>query len=150
MLAWLATQIVLVHLSKMKMLEGYLARGLKMRDRCRAFQPSVHSFKTDITISAEATTNARNLDDEELDSGDDEDRRDRHEDGVDGDANVEGLYERRENILKASIGRNAGPRSSDGEVRMARDHVGTITETCHSYTSFSFLIPLVSTPKPSH
>ena len=150
MLAWLVTQIVLVDLSKMKMLEVYLARGLKMRDRCMVSQLSVHSFKTDITISAEAATNTRNLDDEDLDSGDDESRRDRLEDGVDGDANGEGLYERRENILKASIGRNAGPRSSDGEVRVARDHVGTITKICDSYTSFSFLTPLVSTPKPSH
>ena len=113
------------------------------------FQLNVYSFKTDITISAEAAVKTRDLDDEEIDSGDDEERRDRLEDG-DGDANGEGVYERRENILKASIGRNAGPRPSDGEVRVARDHIGTITKTRDSYTSFSFLIPLVSTPKPSH
>ncbi len=150
MLAWLAIQIVLMGLSKIKMLEVYLARGLKMRDRCMVFRLSVHSFKTDITISAEAATNSRNLDDEELDSGDDEGRRDRVEDGVDGDANGEGVYERRENILNASIGRNAGPRPSDGEVRVAKDLVNTNTKICDSYTSFSFQIPLVSTPKPSH
>ena len=114
------------------------------------FQLSVHLFKTDITVSAEAAPKPRDLDDEELDSGDDEGRRDRFEDGVDRDANGEGLYERRENILKASIGRNAGPRPSDGEVRVARDDFGTITKNCDSYTSFSFLIQLVSTPKPSH
>ena len=114
------------------------------------FRLSVHSSKTDITISAEAATNARNLDDEELDSGDDEGRRDRVEDGIDRDANGEGLYERRENILNASIGRNAGPRPSDGEVCVARDLLDTTTKTCDSYTSFSFPIPLVSTPKPSH
>ena len=119
MLAWPATRIVLVDLSKMKMLEVYLARGLKMRDRCMVSQLNVHSCKTDISISAEAAAKTRDLDDEELDSGDDEERRDRLEDG-DGDANGEGLYERRENILKASIGRNAGPRSSDGEVRVTR------------------------------
>ena len=150
MLAWLATQRVLGDLSKMKTPEAYLARGLKTRDRCMVFQLNVYSFKTDITISAEAAAKTRDLDDEELDSGDDEGRRDRLEDGVDGDANGEGLYERRENILKASIGRNAGPRPSDGEVRLVRDYVGTITKTCDSYTSFSFPIPLVSIPKPLH
>ena len=119
MLAWPATRIVLVDLSKMKMLEVYSARGLKMRDRCMLSQLNVRSFKTDIGISTEAAAKTRDLDDEELDSGDDEERRDRLEDG-DRDANGEGLYERRENILKASIGRNAGPRPSDGEVRVTR------------------------------
>ena len=119
MLAWLATRIVLVDLSKMKMLEVYLARGLKMRDRCMVSQLNILPFKTDISISAEAAAKTRDLDDEELDSGDDEERRDRLEDG-DRDANGEGLYERRENILKASIGRNAGPRPSDGEVCVTR------------------------------
>ena len=150
MRAWLANQIVLMYLSKMKMLEVYLARDLKMRDQCIVFRPSTHSFKTDITIRAKAATHTRNLDDDELDSGDDEGRRDRVEDGADGDASGDGLYERRENILKASIGRNAGPRPSDGEVRVARDYVGTITKNCDSYTFFSFPTPLVSTPKPSH
>ena len=134
----------------MKMLEVYSARDLKTRDQCIVIQLSIHSFKTDITIRAKAATNTRNLDDEELDSGDDEGRRDRVDDGADGDASGDGLYERRENILKASIGRNAGPRPSDGEVCVARDHVGAITKTCDSYTFFSFPTPLASTPKPSH
>ena len=150
MRAWLANQIVLMYLFKTKMLEVYLARDLKMRDQCIVFQLSIHPFKTDITIRAKATTNTRNLDDEDLDSGDDEGRRDRIEDDADGDASGDGLYERRENILKASIGRNAGPRPSDGEVCVARDHVGAITKICDSYISFNFPTPLVSTLKPSH
>ena len=121
-----------------------------MRDQCIVCQLSIHWFKTDITIRAKAEADTRNLDDEELDSGDDEGRRDRAEDGADGNASGDGLYERRENILKASIGRNAGPRPSDGEVRVARDHVGTITKICDSYIFFSSRTPLVSTPKPSH
>lgn len=127
-----------------------MARDLKMRDQCIVFHRSTHVFKSDITIRAKAATNTRNLNDEELDSGDDEGRRDRLEDGADGDASGDGLYERRENILKASIGRNAGPRPSDGEVCVARDYVGAITKTCDSYTFFSFPTPLVSTPRPLH
>ena len=137
-------------LFKMKMPEAYLARGLRMRDQCTVFQLITYLFKTDITIRAKAAANTKNLDDEELDSGDDEGRRDRVEDGADGDASGDELYERRENILKASIGRNAGPRPSDGEVCVTSDHVGAITKRCDSYTYFNFPTPLVLTPKPSH
>ena len=139
-----------MYLSKMKTPEVYLVRDLRMRDQCIVFQLITYSFKTDITIRAKAAANPRNLDDEELDSGDDEYRRDRVEDGADGDASGDELYERRENILKASIGRNAGPRPSDGEVCGTSDHVGAITKLCDSYTYFNFPTPLVSTPEPSH
>ena len=99
---------------------GLFGSGSEDEGSMFVFQLSTHLFKTDITIRAKAAANTRNLDDEELDSGDDEGRRDRVEDGADGDASGDGLYERRENILKASIGRNTGPRPSDGEVCVAR------------------------------
>ncbi|KAK3176459.1 hypothetical protein OEA41_007782 [Lepraria neglecta] len=58
----------------------------------------------------------RKLDDEDLDSGDDGGRRDRLEDGAEGDGKGDELYEHRANILATSIGRHPGPRPSDGEL----------------------------------
>ncbi|KAL2059635.1 hypothetical protein ABVK25_000928 [Lepraria finkii] len=58
----------------------------------------------------------RKLDDEDLDSGDYEGRRDRLEDGAEGDGKGDELYEHRANILATSIGRHPGPRPSDGEL----------------------------------
>ena len=59
----------------------------------------------------------RKLDDEELDSGDDEDRYDRTRDGVDG--NDEGaLQDNNANVMVSNIGRHPDPRPSDGEVRI--------------------------------
>lgn len=61
-------------------------------------------------------SNGRKLDDEELDSGDDEDRNDRMEDG-DGDGDEAAApVPRNVNILTAGLGRHAGPRPTDGEV----------------------------------
>ena len=56
----------------------------------------------------------RKLDDEELDSGDDEGRYDR-ERVFDGDGQEE-LHENNANVMDSSIGRHPDPNPSDGEV----------------------------------
>ena len=60
----------------------------------------------------------RKLDDEELDSGDDEDRHDRvEEDGADGYEDQERtMVESQTNVLDLSLGRHGIPKGSDGEV----------------------------------
>ena len=60
----------------------------------------------------------RKLDDEELDSGDDEDRNDRvEEDGIDGYEDQERtMVESQTNVLDLSLGRHGIPQGSDGEV----------------------------------
>ena len=58
----------------------------------------------------------RKLDDEELDSGDDEGRLDR-EKGLDGNEPEE-LHENNANVMDSSIGRHPNPDPSDGEVRL--------------------------------
>lgn len=57
----------------------------------------------------------RKLDDEELDSGDDEDRNDRLVDDADGDIDM-GLEGHSANIMDVKLGRHAVPDPSDGEV----------------------------------
>lgn len=57
----------------------------------------------------------RKLDDEELDSGDDEDRNDRIEDDADGDMDM-GIEGHSANIMDVKLGRHAVPDPSDGEV----------------------------------
>ena len=56
----------------------------------------------------------RELDDEELDSGDDEGRMDRV--GIDEDADLEGRPEDEVRLMDAALGRHAIPNGSDGEV----------------------------------
>lgn len=66
-----------------------------------------------INPSVESTSSKhRKLSDEELDTGDDEDRIDRVETTVEKAAKEPELA----NILAASIGRHAGPQPSDNEV----------------------------------
>jgi RNA polymerase-associated protein LEO1 len=57
----------------------------------------------------------RKLNDEELDSGDDEDRNDRLMDDADGDVDME-LEGQSANIMDIKLGRHAVPDPSDGEV----------------------------------
>lgn len=57
----------------------------------------------------------RKLDDEELDSGDDEDRNDRIIDDADGDIDM-GTEGHSANIMDVKLGRHAVPDPSDGEV----------------------------------
>ena len=57
----------------------------------------------------------RKLDDEELDSGDDEDRNDRLMDDADGDIDM-GIEGHSANIMDVKLGRHAVPDPSDGEV----------------------------------
>lgn len=57
----------------------------------------------------------RKLDDEELDSGDDEERNDRLMDDADGDVDM-GLEGQSANIMDVKLGRHAVPDPSDGEV----------------------------------
>ncbi|MCJ1300842.1 hypothetical protein MMC08_003641 [Hypocenomyce scalaris] len=65
--------------------------------------------------------NGRKLDDEELDSGDDEGRKDRMEDDMDGyGEEAAGSVPRGVNILTADLGRHAGPRPSDGELYLLK------------------------------
>ena len=59
----------------------------------------------------------RKLDDEDLDSADDEDRLERVDDDVDDYGKEEETQARPETILDVDIGRHAIPRPSDGEVR---------------------------------
>ena len=56
----------------------------------------------------------RRLEDEDLDSGDDEGRHDRAEDDL--SETREAVHTREENVLDISIGRHAIPQPSDGEV----------------------------------
>ena len=58
----------------------------------------------------------RKLDDEELDSGDDEGRRDREEIGAVEDNEEGQLQETNKNVLGTNIGRHPDPNPSDGEV----------------------------------
>jgi RNA polymerase-associated protein LEO1 len=60
----------------------------------------------------------RKLDDAELDSGDDEGRRDRLADTIedDGDDNGEALQEKEVKIYPSDIGRMPEPEPGDGEV----------------------------------
>ena len=60
----------------------------------------------------------RKLDDEELDSGDDEDRNDRmEEDGMDShDDQDKTMIESQTNVLDLSLGRHGIPQGDDGEV----------------------------------
>lgn len=62
----------------------------------------------------DAGDKSRKLEDEELDSGDDEGRHDRAEDGQ--SEPREPVHTREENVLDLSIGRHAIPQPSDGEV----------------------------------
>ena len=57
----------------------------------------------------------RKLDEEDLDSGDDEGRDERVENEMDGYDEEQAEFE--EQILDVEIGRHAAPRPSDGEVR---------------------------------
>ena len=61
----------------------------------------------------------RKLNDEGLDSGDDQDRFDR----VDGDDGDVGMEERAETVLDVKLGRHAVPRPSDGQVSMVMRQV---------------------------
>lgn len=59
----------------------------------------------------------RKLDDEELDSGDDENRNDRMEDGMEGyDDDGYGQEQKTQTVLALKLGRHKIPRGSDGEV----------------------------------
>lgn len=71
-------------------------------------------------LTVRASSNGRKLDDEELDSGDDEDRNDRMEDGYGDEAAAP--VPRNVNVLTADLGRHAGPRPSDGEVDLHLRH----------------------------
>lgn len=77
-------------------------------------------------LIVQTLSNGRKLDDEELDSGDDEDRNDRMEDG-DGDE-AAAPVPRNVNVLTAGLGRHACPRPSDGEVYTYT--LGILSEKC--------------------
>ena len=74
-------------------------------------------YSADVHSTGSVNNKRRKLDDEELDSGDDEDRHDREGDGADGD-NQEELQDSNANVMDANIGRHPDPRPSDGEVRI--------------------------------
>jgi len=63
----------------------------------------------------------RKLDDQELDSDDDEGRDDRLENGVDGHGQEEEFQDASTNVLSSSIGRQPDPQPSDGEVNFRRE-----------------------------
>ena len=67
---------------------------------------------TEFYSSENGSNKRRKLDDEELDSEDDEDRFD-HAVGDNGDV---GMEERAETVLDVKLGRHAVPRPSDGQV----------------------------------
>lgn len=74
-------------------------------------------FEADIFASAGSIPNKRRkLGDEELDSGDDESRNDRLDDGVDEQDGEEELQDARTHVLSSSLGRHPDPKPSDGEV----------------------------------
>ena len=74
-------------------------------------QDNLHGI--DISFSSETgDQKRRKLDDEDLDSGDDQERLDRVDD-EDGDV---GMEERAETVLDVKLGRHAVPRPSDGQV----------------------------------
>lgn len=58
----------------------------------------------------------RTIDDEELDSGDDEGRYDRAGDRMDYDEGEEGGYRETLNVMDLNLGRAPEPESSNGEV----------------------------------
>ena len=75
----------------------------------------------DLIASRTGTTKARKIDDEELDSGDDENRNDRMEEDIEGyDDDGDGREQKAQNILDLKLGRHRIPRGSDGEVSVSK------------------------------
>ena len=87
----------------------------------------------------------RKLDDEELDSGDDENRNDRMEDGLEGyDDDGYGQEPKTQTVLALKLGRHKIPRGSDGEVSTSAFPLQT-----RSLTPESALPPPISPfPRP--
>ena len=79
----------------------------------------------DVHSTGSVGNKRRKLDDEELDSGDDEGRHDREGDGADGE-NQEELQDSNANVMDANIGRHPDPRPSDGEVRTTASNESAI------------------------
>ena len=112
--------------------------------------PAITRFAADSIPSVESVNGKqRKLSDEELDSGDDEDRNDRVEDGADKALKEPELA----NVLAASIGRHADPKPSDNEVTslpLTFEEDENCTDTPDSCTSSNFRIRSALSPRISH
>ncbi len=86
-----------------------------MKGLCTCSTEHYTNNANEITRASNVGHKRRKLDDEDLDSGDDEGRHDREGDAFDGDDQEE-LPASNANVMNANIGRHPDPNPSDGEV----------------------------------
>lgn len=107
--------------AKMMTTEGKDLYGFNLHASCEIIaQNSAHRLRR--TRNLRGTT--RQLDDAELESGDDDGRNDRMQ-VDDSEKEEEDVLKRELNIRETSFGRHSIPRGSDGEVSISEDYSAT-------------------------